>query len=245
MNGRERNKLRRPSALDGCRPARSRSLRAGRLRQQPLARRVARSRTSIRSAMTESTPRHLDPTASYWSNDTLVTYQVYEPLVRLPLPEAAVRAGAEVGRRGGQADLPRQGRQQAARRRAGRTGGRERLRRTDQAGHQVPAASGLRQGRPGQVPLPLDEARRARRAAHADGLQGDRHARADRRRLRLRRQAPCDDAHHDADLRHLLGVRARPEGIRRPDQGRGQEAARRASTRRARTSPSSTSASGR
>jgi ABC-type transport system substrate-binding protein len=33
----------------------------------------------IRSAMSENTPRHLDPTASYWSNDTLVTYQVYEP----------------------------------------------------------------------------------------------------------------------------------------------------------------------
>jgi ABC-type transport system substrate-binding protein len=31
------------------------------------------------SAMMENTPRHLDPTASYWSNDTLVTYQVYEP----------------------------------------------------------------------------------------------------------------------------------------------------------------------
>lgn len=30
--------------------------------------------------MIETTPRHLDPTASYWSNDTLVTYQVYEPL---------------------------------------------------------------------------------------------------------------------------------------------------------------------
>ena len=34
---------------------------------------------TLYSAMTESTPRHLDPTASYWSNDTLVTYQVYEP----------------------------------------------------------------------------------------------------------------------------------------------------------------------
>jgi ABC-type transport system substrate-binding protein len=33
----------------------------------------------IHSAMIENTPRHLDPTASYWSNDTLVTYQVYEP----------------------------------------------------------------------------------------------------------------------------------------------------------------------
>jgi ABC-type transport system substrate-binding protein len=34
---------------------------------------------TIHSAMIENTPRHLDPTASYWSNDTLVTYQVYEP----------------------------------------------------------------------------------------------------------------------------------------------------------------------
>jgi len=33
----------------------------------------------IFSSMIENTPRHLDPTASYWSNDTLVTYQVYEP----------------------------------------------------------------------------------------------------------------------------------------------------------------------
>ncbi|MBQ0959471.1 ABC transporter substrate-binding protein [Ideonella sp. 4Y11] len=37
------------------------------------------SRNVIHSAMIENTPRHLDPTASYWSNDTLVTYQVYEP----------------------------------------------------------------------------------------------------------------------------------------------------------------------
>ena len=34
----------------------------------------------LHSAMIENTPRHLDPTASYWSNDTPVTYQVYEPL---------------------------------------------------------------------------------------------------------------------------------------------------------------------
>ncbi len=39
----------------------------------------AESSNAIRSAMIENTPRHLDPTASYWSNDTLVTYQVYEP----------------------------------------------------------------------------------------------------------------------------------------------------------------------
>jgi ABC-type transport system substrate-binding protein len=40
----------------------------------------AAEENTIYSAMIENTPRHLDPTASYWSNDTLVTYQVYEPL---------------------------------------------------------------------------------------------------------------------------------------------------------------------
>jgi len=39
----------------------------------------AAEQNTIYSAMVENTPRHLDPTASYWSNDTLVTYQVYEP----------------------------------------------------------------------------------------------------------------------------------------------------------------------
>jgi ABC-type transport system substrate-binding protein len=39
----------------------------------------AAEENTIYSAMIENTPRHLDPTASYWSNDTLVTYQVYEP----------------------------------------------------------------------------------------------------------------------------------------------------------------------
>ena len=31
------------------------------------------------TAVTEASPRHLDPTASYWSNDTPYTYQIYEP----------------------------------------------------------------------------------------------------------------------------------------------------------------------
>jgi ABC-type transport system substrate-binding protein len=34
---------------------------------------------TIFSAAIENSPRHLDPTASYWSNDTAFTYQVYEP----------------------------------------------------------------------------------------------------------------------------------------------------------------------
>ena len=41
--------------------------------------RGAELENTLYTAMSESTPRHLDPTASYWSNDTLVTYQVYEP----------------------------------------------------------------------------------------------------------------------------------------------------------------------
>jgi ABC-type transport system substrate-binding protein len=40
----------------------------------------AAARNTIYSAIIESSPRHLDPTASYWSNDTAFTYQIYEPL---------------------------------------------------------------------------------------------------------------------------------------------------------------------
>ena len=35
---------------------------------------------TLHSAVQESSPRHLDPTASYWNNDTPYTYQIYEPL---------------------------------------------------------------------------------------------------------------------------------------------------------------------
>ena len=45
----------------------------------PLPHDAAASNTSF-SAVVESSPRHLDPTASYWSNDTPYTYQIYEPL---------------------------------------------------------------------------------------------------------------------------------------------------------------------
>jgi ABC-type transport system substrate-binding protein len=41
--------------------------------------RDAAGKNLIYTSMIENTPRHLDPTASYWSNDTAVTYQVYEP----------------------------------------------------------------------------------------------------------------------------------------------------------------------
>ena len=37
------------------------------------------SGNTLRSAVVENSPRHLDPTASYWSNDTAFTYQIYEP----------------------------------------------------------------------------------------------------------------------------------------------------------------------
>ncbi|HWH74924.1 MAG TPA: ABC transporter substrate-binding protein [Methylibium sp.] len=45
----------------------------------PLPAGAAESNT-LYTAMIENTPRHLDPTASYWSNDTPATYQIYEPL---------------------------------------------------------------------------------------------------------------------------------------------------------------------
>jgi ABC-type transport system substrate-binding protein len=34
---------------------------------------------TLYSAVIENSPRHLDPTASYWSNETPYTYQIYEP----------------------------------------------------------------------------------------------------------------------------------------------------------------------
>jgi ABC-type transport system substrate-binding protein len=39
----------------------------------------AQASNTLYSAAQESSPRHLDPTASYWSNDTPFTYQIYEP----------------------------------------------------------------------------------------------------------------------------------------------------------------------
>ncbi len=45
----------------------------------PWPRADARANT-LYSAVIENSPRHLDPTASYWSNDTPFTYQIYEPL---------------------------------------------------------------------------------------------------------------------------------------------------------------------
>ncbi|MFN0184794.1 MAG: ABC transporter substrate-binding protein [Aquabacterium sp.] len=41
--------------------------------------RGAAGQNTIYAAMQENTPRHVDPTASYWTNDTAVTFQVYEP----------------------------------------------------------------------------------------------------------------------------------------------------------------------
>ena len=38
------------------------------------------SKNTLFSAFTERSPRHLDPTASYWNNETPYTFQIYEPL---------------------------------------------------------------------------------------------------------------------------------------------------------------------
>ena len=39
----------------------------------------AAASNTLYSSVTETSPRHLDPTASYWNNDTPYTYQIYEP----------------------------------------------------------------------------------------------------------------------------------------------------------------------
>ena len=187
----------------------------------------AAEQNTIYSAMVENTPRHLDPTASYWSNDTLVTYQVYEPpygyhYLKRPfelVPKSAEKVVTPI--------YLDKARQPVARRRPRRAGGRERLRSADQEGHPVPAASRIRTGRARPLSLPRPEARRDRQAPRPDRVRAQRHARAGRRGLRLCPEAPRHDAHHDADLRCVLRVRHRAEGLRRADQARGRQAARR------------------
>lgn len=39
----------------------------------------AAAENTLYSAVQDSSPRHLDPTASYWNNETTWTYQIYEP----------------------------------------------------------------------------------------------------------------------------------------------------------------------
>lgn len=39
----------------------------------------AEKQNALYTAMVENSPRHMDPTASYWDNDTPFTYQVFEP----------------------------------------------------------------------------------------------------------------------------------------------------------------------
>ena len=39
----------------------------------------AAASNTLFTAASESSPRHLDPTASYWNNETAFTYQIYEP----------------------------------------------------------------------------------------------------------------------------------------------------------------------
>ncbi len=107
--------------------------------------------------------------------------------LRLSLPEAPLRARRARGRGGGAPDLPRQGRQGADRRRARRRRRGDPVHRQVEAGHQVRAASGVRQGCERRIRLSQHEARGRRRQAQDLGLQGDGHARARRRRLCVRR----------------------------------------------------------
>ena len=57
---------------------------------------------TLYTAVIESSPRHLDPTASYGSNDTPYTDQIYEPLYGyhyLKRPYTLIpKAAAEVGK---------------------------------------------------------------------------------------------------------------------------------------------------
>jgi ABC-type transport system substrate-binding protein len=70
-------------ALLRCRAARwlpvlAALLLASACSNNPLPDDIAASNTLV-GAFTERSPKHLDPTASYWNNETPYTYQIYEP----------------------------------------------------------------------------------------------------------------------------------------------------------------------
>ncbi|MCK7501316.1 MAG: hypothetical protein MZW92_72760 [Comamonadaceae bacterium] len=189
--------------------------------------------------------------ASYSNDETPYTYQIYEPpygyhYLKRPyelVPQAAARGGASRATSTRTASaLPADAPADADR--------RERLR------HPHPARAScsqphpaFAQGRPAAATATtrMTRERASATSARRCDFEHHGHARADRRRLRLRAQAP---RHARASSRRsfcvFCRVRRRPEGVRRAHrQGRGREAARRAWPRRAATSPSSTSASGR
>ena len=62
----------------GCLTAVFFALLAAACNNNPWPQQAAASNT-LYTAATESSPRHLDPTASYWNNETAYTYQIYEP----------------------------------------------------------------------------------------------------------------------------------------------------------------------
>ena len=165
--------------------------------------------------------------------------------VRLSLPEAPLRA-RRTRRRGGRAPaLSRQGRQGAAGRCSGRGRRRNAVRHQAPAGDQVRAASGVRQGRAGRVPLSQHEARGRRRQVQGHRLQGNRHPRADRGRLRVRDPAPRHAAHQVAVVLDDVRLHRRPEGVWREDRRRRQGAAQGRSRRPTAICRSSTSGSTR
>ena len=64
--------------LSGLLLAAALALTAAACDNNPWPRDAAASNT-LHTAVIENSPRHLDPTASYWNNDTPYTYQIYEP----------------------------------------------------------------------------------------------------------------------------------------------------------------------
>lgn len=55
------------------------ALLAAACNNNPWPENAAESNT-LYTGVVESSPRHLDSTASYWNNDTPFTFQIYEPL---------------------------------------------------------------------------------------------------------------------------------------------------------------------
>ena len=205
-------------------------LRARRLQQQPVPRRRAPTNTlynSFTSARRATSTRR----RRTGINETPYTYQIYEPLygyhyLKRPYELVPEDRGARSPSR---CYLDKDGQ------RLPDDAPPEQIAESVydipiKPRHPVPAASGVRartsKGRYRYHALKPGELGDAPLAAGDFEQQGTRELVADDFVYAIKRHATTRI--DDAGRRHLRRVRARPEGVRRADQGRGREAARRA-----------------
>ena len=154
--------------------------------------------------------------------ETPYTYSAYEPLHTLPLPSAALTADPEDGRGRGRRTMSTR-RAGAARRCAARADRREHLTTSTSRRHPLPPHPAFAKDDKGEYRYHhLTRERTGRQASPWDLNQGTRELVAEDYVYAFKRHATT---RIEAPIYAIFGVRARAEGIRRADQGRGRQAA--------------------